>query len=32
MLVTGEIRYTRNEQNGRTYYNTEIVADEIEFL
>ena len=32
LLVTGEIRYTRNEHNGRTYYNTEIVADEIEFL
>jgi single-stranded DNA-binding protein len=32
LIVTGEIRYTRNEKDGRTYYNTEIVADEIEFI
>lgn len=32
LLVTGEIRYTRNEKDGRTFYNTEIVADEIEFI
>ncbi|MET3472903.1 hypothetical protein ABIC78_003450 [Novosphingobium sp. 1529] len=27
-----EIRYSHNEKAGRTYYNTEIVADEIAFL
>jgi single-strand DNA-binding protein len=32
LIVHGEIRYSRNEKDGRTYYNTEIVADEIEFL
>ncbi|KUR74204.1 single-stranded DNA-binding protein [Novosphingobium sp. Fuku2-ISO-50] len=32
LIVTGEIRYTKNEKDGRTYYNTEIVADEIEFI
>ncbi|WP_226019542.1 single-stranded DNA-binding protein [Novosphingobium sp. FKTRR1] len=32
LLVTGEIRYSRNERDGKTYYNTEIVADEIEFI
>jgi single-strand DNA-binding protein len=32
LIVTGEIRYSRHEKEGRTYYNTEIVADEIEFL
>lgn len=32
LIVTGEIRYSRHEKDGRTYYNTEIVADEIEFL
>ena len=32
LIVNGEIRYTRNEKDGRTYYNTEIVADEIEFI
>ncbi|MEO0030514.1 MAG: hypothetical protein RIS94_272 [Pseudomonadota bacterium] len=32
LIVSGEIRYTRNEKDGRTYYNTEIVADEIEFI
>ena len=32
LLVTGEIRYSRNEKDGKTYYNTDIVADEIEFL
>lgn len=30
--LIGEIRYSKNEHNGRTYYNTEIVADEIEFV
>jgi single-strand DNA-binding protein len=30
--VVGEIRYSRNERYGRTYYNTDIVAEEIEFL
>jgi len=30
--VTGEIRYSRNEHNGRTYYNTDIHADQIEFI
>jgi single-strand DNA-binding protein len=32
LIVTGEIRYSRNERDGRTYYNTNIVADEIEFI
>jgi single-strand DNA-binding protein len=32
LIVNGEIRYTRNEKDGRTYYNTEIVADQIEFI
>ena len=32
LLVVGEIRYSRNERDGRTYYNTDIVAEEIEFL
>ncbi|KKW90311.1 single-stranded DNA-binding protein [Sphingobium chungbukense] len=32
LLVVGEIRYSRNEHNGRTYYNTDIIAEEIEFL
>jgi single-strand DNA-binding protein len=32
LIVTGEIRYTKNEKDGRTYYNTEIVADDIEFI
>ena len=32
LIVTGEIRYSRNERDGRTYYNTDIVAEEIEFL
>ncbi len=32
LIVHGEIRYSRNEKDGHTYYNTEIVADEIEFL
>jgi len=32
LIVTGEIRYTRNEKDGRTFYNTDIVADEIEFI
>lgn len=32
LIVTGEIRYTRNEKDGRTYFNTEIVAAEIEFI
>ncbi|MBB3356229.1 MULTISPECIES: single-stranded DNA-binding protein [unclassified Novosphingobium] len=32
LIVQGEIRYRRSEQDGRTYYNTEIVADEIAFL
>lgn len=32
LLVIGEIRYSRNEKDGKTYYNTDIVADEIEFL
>ena len=32
LLVAGEIRYTRNEKDGRTYYNTEIIADDIEFI
>lgn len=31
-MVVGEIRYSRNERDGRTYYNTDIVAEEIEFL
>lgn len=32
LIVRGEIRYSRKEKGSRTYYNTEIVADEIEFL
>jgi single-strand DNA-binding protein len=32
LIVTGEIRYTKNEKDGRTFYNTDIVADEIEFI
>ena len=32
LIVVGEIRYSRNERDGRTYYNTDIVAEEIEFL
>lgn len=32
LIVRGEIRYSRNEKDGRTYYNTDIVADEIAFL
>ena len=32
LIVSGEIRYSRNEHDGRTYYNTEIVADDIEFI
>ena len=32
LIVNGEIRYTKNEKDGRTYYNTEIVADQIEFI
>ncbi|AGH51911.1 MULTISPECIES: single-stranded DNA-binding protein [Sphingomonadales] len=32
LMVVGEIRYSRNERDGRTYYNTDIVAEEIEFL
>ena len=32
LIVTGEIRYSRNERDGRTFYNTDIVAEEIEFL
>ncbi len=31
-MVVGEIRYSRNERDGCTYYNTDIVAEEIEFL
>src|SRR3546814_1614054 len=29
LMVVGEIRYSRNERDGRTYYNTDIVAEEI---
>lgn len=32
LIVTGEIRYSRTEKDGRTFYNTDIVADEIEFV
>ena len=32
LMIVGEIRYSRNERDGRTYYNTDIVAEEIEFL
>jgi single-strand DNA-binding protein len=32
LTIVGEIRYSRNERDGRTYYNTEIAADEIEFV
>ena len=32
LIVTGAIRYSKNEKDGRTYYNTEIVADEISFI
>ncbi|KPF52758.1 single-stranded DNA-binding protein [Novosphingobium sp. AAP1] len=32
LIVRGEIRYSRNDKAGGTYYNTGIVADEIVFL
>lgn len=32
LMVIGEVRYSRNEREGRTYYNTDIVAEDIEFL
>ena len=32
LMVVGEIRYSKNERDGRTFYNTDIVAEEIEFL
>ena len=32
LIVNGEIRYSRTEKDGRTFYNTDIVADEIEFV
>ena len=32
LIVVGEIRYSRNERDGRTYYNTDIIADEIKFI
>jgi single-strand DNA-binding protein len=32
LMVVGEIRYSRNERDGRTYYNTDIVAEEIKFI
>ena len=32
LIVTGEIRYSQNERDGQTYYNTDIIADEIEFI
>ena len=32
LIVAGEIRYSRNERDGRTYYNTDIIADEIKFV
>ena len=32
LTVVGEIRYSRNERDGRTYYNTDIIADEIKFI
>src|SRR3546814_15280691 len=30
LMVVGEIRYSRNERDGRTYYKTDIVAEENE--
>ncbi len=32
LMIVGEIRHSRNERDGRTYYNTDIVANEIEFV
>ena len=32
LIVNGEIRYSRTEKDGRTFYNTDIVASEIEFV
>lgn len=32
LIVQGEIRYSKNESNGKTFYNTDIIADEIEFI
>ena len=32
LIVNGEIRYSRSEKDGRTFYNTDFVADEIEFV
>lgn len=31
LIVNGEIRYSRTEKDGRTFYNTDVVASEIEF-
>ncbi len=32
LIVNGEIRYSRTEKDGRTFYNTDIAASEIEFV
>lgn len=32
LIVWGSIRYSTNEHNGKTYYNCDIVANEVEFI
>lgn len=32
LIVEGEIRYSKNEHNGKTFYNTNIFAETIEFI
>jgi single-strand DNA-binding protein len=32
LMIIGEVRYSKNEHEGRTFYNTDIVADEVEFV